>query len=121
LDRIITLRDTGYYSHSCNVTNTLMTYEGSIRAGKMRAKEYGNVAYVDGYIDGHLYLMASDDQRGEWPIYYVFGNEDILQTYDEFKAALLLAPKLHKRAHASAEKLVSKLGEGIGFHHPPIL
>jgi hypothetical protein len=123
LDRILTLRATGYYSYSCNVRNTLKTYAETVRVAKLRAKQYSEVAYVDGYVAGHLYLLASDEERKAVPIYYIFGYDNVLQTYDEFKKALSKAPKIHKRAHASAERLTkrSKLASGIGLHHPPIL
>jgi len=100
-----------------------MTYDKNVRPIKLRTKEYFDVAYVDGYIDGHLYLLASDDQRKVFPTYYVLGNAGPLQTYDEFQKALARAPKIHKAAHKLAERSVKAIPAGtkIGPHHPPIL
>jgi hypothetical protein len=122
LGRIMTMRDAGLYSHSCHIKNTVAAYLKS-RREKMRERSFSDVAYIDGYIDGHLYLLASDDERAAFPTYYVFGYEGALRSNTAFRKVLSKASSIHKRAHSAAEKLVRTTGvkKGTVLHHPALL
>jgi hypothetical protein len=122
LGRIATLRNTGYYSHSCNLGNTLKIYEKG-RKANLRARNYLDVAYIDGYINGHFYLVAPAEGRQACPIFYVFGCAEELTTFDQFRKALRRARKFHRGAFLRAESLLKRYppGAGIQLHHPPIL
>src|SRR6266487_1632177 len=73
IERILALRKSGYYSHQCNPVNAARTYEFHLRPAKVRAREYGEVAYIDGYVAGHLYFLGDDALRRLTPRYYVYG------------------------------------------------
>jgi hypothetical protein len=55
LERILALKNTGYYSHACNPRNTAELYLRKIRPEKLRRRKYHDVAYVEGYVDGLTY------------------------------------------------------------------
>ena len=101
----------------------MLTYHRKIRPAKLHSKEYVDVAYVDGFIDGHLYLLSSDEERKAFPLYYVFGDKGPLQSYNQFKKVLVQATRLHNAAHKAAQKWVEQVrpGRGIALHHPPVL
>ncbi len=122
LARIVTFRKTGYYSHTCNTASTLRGYTEKIRPEKLREGAYPTVAYVDGYINGHMFWVLSDKLRSACPIYYIFGCRNELRSYREFRSLLGLCPKFHKAAYRFAQQFVERgqVPEGIVFHHPPV-
>jgi hypothetical protein len=123
LGRILARRNTGYYSHSCNAMNAARTYKKTLRPEKLKARDYPDVAYIDGYVNGHLYFLVPDTTRGAVPIYYMFGPNQCIGSFNEYKKALPKGAKLHKGAHALAVKIVEKasLKNGMTFHHPAFL
>jgi hypothetical protein len=95
------------------------SYE-SIRKDKVRSKRYDDAAYIEGYVNGILYLLASDEERGKLPYYYVYGRGPVL-SQEEFLKMVKYASSIHKGAYAYAEKWASKLGEGVAYHHIPFI
>jgi hypothetical protein len=123
LARIMTLRATGYYSNTSKIARTIASYSKTVRPAKLRERAYATVAYVDGYINGHLYFVMAGKDRRDCPLYYVFGCPNELRSYAEFRRALRRAPRLHKAAHMMAVEFVKRnqIREGMVFHHPPVL
>jgi hypothetical protein len=95
--RMLLLRDTGYYSHSCTVIQAIRTYE-DMRKEMVREKRYGDVAYVDGYINAMYFLLANNKMRSLVPAYYVYGAKDQPVTLSEFEKLRKKARTLHKSA-----------------------
>ncbi len=121
LERIIDMKKTGEYSHICLVIGKLKEYE-RIRSEKVKSRQYTDVAYVDGYSNGLLYLLVDDRTRREVPIYYLYGLRDQLTTVRHFKRAVREAKSIHKGASAHAKKVVAKrLGKNDVIHHTPFL
>jgi hypothetical protein len=122
LARIMTFRATGDYSHACKSARTIASYSEKIRREKLRAHAYPTVAYVDGYINGHLYFALPDKERSGCPLYYIFGCREEFRSYEAFKRALRGAARFHRGAHAFATQFVrhGKIEEGMQFHHPPV-
>lgn len=120
LDRALTLRKTGEYSHSCNVVNARNTYERKQKEAR-RQKSYGDVAYLEGYLNGLAYLLIDDEERDLLPFYYLPGCPSDLISNEEFLAALPDAAGLHKAAHALARRQIRGFDASIVFHHPPFL
>jgi NAD-dependent SIR2 family protein deacetylase len=120
LERALTLRNTGEYSHICNLLNAEDTYEAKQRE-KRRGRNYGDVAYLEGYLNGLRFLLVNDDGREHLPLYFVFGFDGELQTLDEFLEVLPDAKDLHKSSYRLACRQVKGYGENIVFHHFPVL
>jgi len=122
LERIMTMRDTGYYSHVCNPRNTVLSYEKR-RKDALRAQNYADVAYIDGYINGHVFFLAPPPMRRFVPMYFLFGHEAPIKSLAAYKRLLKKAPRLHKAASRAARRTVTKKLGGVSalLHHPPWL
>jgi SIR2-like domain len=120
-ERILSRSHAGDYSHQCQVAEQLRKYD-SIRAENLRARRYWDVAYVEGYMNGLMYLLADGDARAKLPFYFIYGLEGQPVTLAEYKKALKTSAIPHKRAKALAERIVrEKLGPGDDLHHTPFL
>lgn len=123
LERIIALKNTGHYSHACNVRKMARLYMDRIRPEKMKRRKYHDVAYVDGYVDGLIYFLADDDLRRQMPMYYAYGESKLIRTLKDYRRALGRAERVASRQHKFAKALAHKIraGDGIAFHHTPFL
>jgi NAD-dependent SIR2 family protein deacetylase len=121
LERMITVKDTGTYSHICDVVELVKKYM-QIRKDKLRSKAYIDVAYIDGYVNGLTYLLADDEARKYLPLYYVFGQKETPQSLTDYRKTLKKRGKVHKAAYHWAEREIGKLSNPeLTIHHPPFL
>jgi hypothetical protein len=122
LERIVALRKTGYYS---NPENTHLSIDSYLRKRKeyMSARRYFDVAYIDGYIDGLIYLIADDEVRETFSPFYIFGYKGEIRDLEQYKQIILDASQIHLTAHRLAINIVKKrvFGKDIVVHHPPFL
>jgi hypothetical protein len=124
LERVINLRSTGESSHPCRIKGVFEPYE-KWKKEKLKAKKYEDVAYIEGYLNGLLFLLLTEKEKDEFkhpPLYYAFGA-DIIPEFKDFKKIIKKLPKMHKASYLRTKQLVDKLSasEGIVFHHPPWL
>jgi len=64
---------TGEYSCPCHVAQVVEKYM-KILEEKCKAKRYMDIVYVEGYIDGLMYLLVKEKKLNRLPRYFVFGN-----------------------------------------------
>jgi SIR2-like domain len=121
IERILALGKSGYYSHQCNAVNAARTYQFHLRPTKLRAKQYGEVAYIDGYVAGHLYFLGDEKFRRLTPRYYVYGCDELILSINELRVALRRLRNSHSRAHALASRIIGGIPKGMTLHHPPVL
>ncbi len=121
-ERVISLNNSGYYSHRCNITASLRGYD-KLRKTKLKAKKYIDVAYIDGYMNGLLYLVVEQEKREGLPLYYVFGAKEQMRTPDEFAELRKHAFHQHKSAYRHAAHVVQNknYSKGMIVHHTPFL
>jgi len=124
LERVINLRSTGESSQPWRIKGVFEPYE-KLKKEKLKAKKYEDVAYIEGYLNGLLFLLLTEKEKDEFkhpPLYYAFGA-DIIPEFKEFKKIIKKLPKMHKASYLRTKKMVDKLSasEGIVFHHPPWL
>lgn len=121
-ERVLSLQNSGYYSHSCNITRTMRGYD-ELRKAKVKARKYWDVAYIDGYMNGLVYLLADQDTREALPLYYIYGANEQPRTHDEFAELRKRAFDFHKSAYRYAIRLAQKQGyhKGMVVHHTPFL
>jgi hypothetical protein len=118
LERILRRKATGEYSHVCDVEQKISSHF-ELRRRNLRAKRYEDVAYIDGYKNGLIYLISDDEVREALPFYFLFGTDDT-ETFAKYERALKRAPNLHKAANARARKLVAPLpSDDLVYQHPP--
>jgi hypothetical protein len=118
-DRMLAMAHTGQYSHQCELVNQFRKYE-MIKKDNLRRRRYDDVAYIEGYMNGLLYLLLDDKGRKAIPLYFNFAMPEIC-TLNEFKRALA-SRKRHKASLSFAKKLVAKgLGPKDVLHHTPFI
>lgn len=122
-ERMLALRRTGYYSHTCNVRNAIQSYQGDDLKKKVEGRRFFDVAYVEGYTDGNLYLLADNEMRRHMPLYFAFGYNKPIRSLKGFVKVLeksaSLAPEQNDIAIAILEKYQD--ANGIELHHTPFL
>lgn len=124
-ERVIALRNTGEYSHRCEILRMFKPYD-DLRKTKLKEKRYEDVAYIEGYTNAFRYLLLDSEERKEFPcpLFYAFGYDDDLIYFDDYVGIVDELPKLHKSAHKRAKKIVkdmTKHGTEVEFHHRALL
>jgi NAD-dependent SIR2 family protein deacetylase len=121
-ERILAIKNSGYYSDRFNITRTIYGYK-ELRRAKLSARKYFDIAYIDGYINGLLYLVFDSETREDLPLYYIFGRKDQPVTFNEYIELRRNAFDCHKSAYKYAMHIVQEKGynKKIIFHHPPFL
>lgn len=120
LERFLSLRNSGHYSNSANLLRTEMAYQ-KLRKKRLRSQQYLQVAYIDGYTNGHLFLLADDDFRDLVPRYYVYGDGGSILTLRAYKRIAKRAAILHKTAVKLAEKTIARFPGNVVLHHTPFI
>ncbi len=118
-ERIISLQKTGYYSHVCNIINTIDNYE-ILRKKKVKSRSYFDVAYIDGYLSGISYLWLDDNMRKKVPVFYLYGSGQNINNPKLFFRLLKKSPQIHKEASKLAIEITQKYNSEI-LHHTPFL
>ncbi len=92
-----------------------------MRKDMLRRKRYGDVAYIDGYINGLFFLLAADETRKILPLYYVFGAKNQPVTLTKFNKVRRNAATLHKAAYRSVLKGAQRMADLVPHHMPYFL
>ncbi len=123
LERILALKKTGYYSHACNTAHAIRAYENEILPKKRRERRYHDVAYAEGYIDGHYFFIGDDEFRRQIPLYYAFGEQTLVRDLKHYMRVLKNAPRRSSTHHRFARSLVNRRATNAGMviHHTPFL
>ncbi len=84
---------------------------------------YFDSAYLTGYANGLLWLLADEEMLDDFPLYFEFSgrSDEYFTTIDEFEAAVPAAESKHKAAYRAAKRAVERYDSSIDFHHPPTL
>lgn len=119
-ERILARAKAGEYSHKCAIAEQMRMYD-LIRSQKKQKGSYVDFAYVEGYMNGLLYLVADDQTRSHLPWYFVYGVSDQPTTLTKYRK-VLASGKENKRTMRLAERIVrEQLGSGDELHHRPFL
>lgn len=123
LERILKLAKTGEYSQRERVLKTAHTYEFQVRPRKLAKKRYQDVAYIDGYVNGLLYLLADKEIRKAIPIYYAFGHKASIRSLSHYMRTLRTINSSSRVEHRWAVEATKSLSddEDLVFHHTPFL
>lgn len=115
-DHIESNKPNGRYSFR-GYTDRKVEMYAELRRAKLEAKEYEDVAYVDGYVNGLAFLTADDAEREAIPLYVVFGHDGTLSSHEEFREAAARAASLDADAHEHAEQRAAALPAGTRYQH----
>lgn len=121
LERAINLRGTGEYSNKSRLQNVLRSY--LIMQKEKRSKGvYEDVSYIEGYINGLVFLLMDDKANGisQVPLYYSPGLDDDMFSIGDYKRCIENIPTAHKRAYQRACAYIKRqnTADGIEYHHP---
>ena len=123
LERAMARMCTGEYSCPGCLTGLIEKYE-EIRREKEGENKLFDVAYVDGYLQGLTFIMLSEDDRTELPLWYVTGETKPAKDLDSLGAAFDVAtnecPEWTKQAESLIESRLEKDGH-VDLHHTPFL
>jgi SIR2-like domain len=121
LERILTMRGSGTYSHTCDTHKMVHRYLDMQRVARRR-KRYWDLAYIEGYINGMIFLLSQDPDRWAIPLVYVPGAPDDASIKSRRQLKKLLADtSLHKAAFRAAKRIADRYGDDIVVHHRPTL
>ena len=123
--RVLSLRCSGEYSDAWRLRGKPHPYL-EWQKKKLRDRNYEDVAYIEGYINGLIFLQLSDEEKDELrhpPLYYAFGVKKDLHILEDFEDVIENLPQLHKASYRRARRMVRELKSTseIVFHHPPWL
>lgn len=125
LERAIEMKGSGEYSHRCDIQRVIDSYI-KWQETKLQQGIYEDVAYIEGYVNGLVFLLMSKEERveGSPPLYFMFGAKSDIYDLDEFMEQIHLNPKAAEEPHKRALRYLDRLtGDPtrIEFHHPPWL
>lgn len=124
LGRAANMRPTGEYSNGARTHGVIHAYLRG-RGRKLKAGNYEDVAYIDGYVNALTFLMLDPKVRRDLkpPLYYMFGSKGLIETLSDFVRRLKSNPNAHRASSARARRRVGKLAnpEQLEVHHPPWL
>jgi hypothetical protein len=119
-DRMLAKRKTGTYSHGHDVARMADNYALAEKRA-LRKRQYYEASYIRGYWSGLLYLLLSDKERKDLPLYHLFGVDEDLKELSQYRRALRSAGGRHKASLAHAKRVTADLAEGLALHHPSFL
>jgi hypothetical protein len=120
-DRILMRSNSGEYSNCCHINSKIRFYDNLLKT-VTKEKNYIQVAYIRGYLNGLLFLVLGKQAQKIMPLFYLY-NEEMHCDYEMYKSVLEERIIFHKRANDVALKLVNekKIGtNGLVYQHPPI-
>jgi hypothetical protein len=113
----------GQASHKCYLISHLQEYE-KLRLERLRRKQYIDVAYIEGFMNGLTYPLLSKSESRHLPLYFLFGVDDTLTSFAKYSKNARKAKQLHKTSHKWAVRAIeSRLGVNgeLQLHHRPFL
>jgi len=116
---LIERRRTGEYSNPAEVRQKLVSYD-RIRRERLKVSKYADVAYVDGYQNGLLSLLASAEQRKQLPLITFMGRHNILKHSEGSRglcAVRLLSTKKHFALAAESSPKESEVPTSLFITH----
>jgi hypothetical protein len=123
LDRTIARVKTGECSCPGCLVQLIQEYE-DIRKEKMKRRKLTDIAYIDGYINGLLFIIATDDERKDLPLWYVTydmrPSKNLHQYSKELRKAERMHPNRLRYAHNIVRRSVGPNGSP-DLHHIPFL
>jgi hypothetical protein len=123
-ERMLARRSYGDYATPQAMVSKVPAY-ADMRSEKLARRQYGDVAYIDGYLTGTTFLVpGTDGFRRRLPLYYVFGADAPIYSLSSFQKVRRKAAILHKSAYRFAQHAVRAPGgdpKNLVFQHMAFL
>lgn len=118
-DYILANKKRGDFYHRCYTRDLVRTVYDPLLDEREDEGKWETVAYVEGYMNGLTFLIASDEDRKLFPPFYVIGHDGCLKKQEDFEEAATRFEELHPEAYEHARQEAARLAPGIAFHHFP--
>lgn len=93
------------------IRDMLISYDKLIK-DKKRHKRWYDVAYLEGYIFGYLFVIMDNDDRKYFPHYFDLSMGESLLTLKEYKHSLSISERKLKSISKYASKFINNFPEG---------
>jgi len=114
--------DSGLSFYPHKIFNSIDSY-AEIRKLKVKAKNYPDVAYIDGYIQGLQAILFSEEDLENFPFWYLYGYGPI-EDKNDFEDSVNKNEIFHKAAENFAQKTFKEILNGesdLVIHHRPFI
>src|SRR5207302_816611 len=74
----------GKASHKCYVVSTARHYE-KLRGEYLAGKRYVDVAYIEGFLNGLIFGIATKKERRRIPLFFLFGTDEDLTSLSKYR------------------------------------
>lgn len=115
-ERILAKIPSGHYSDPHSTYHVVPSYMAVVR-GAIRKRAYIDASYARGYLNALMSLEMTDEEADGLPLYIVWGMDDDLRDFTDFKAAAATAADRHKAATAAASREIHNIPKGVVPHH----
>lgn len=120
-ERLLSHRGTGEYSDPHRLYHLIQDYL-EVQRAKRKARNYWDVAYIEGYTNALLFPVGAADDAPNPPRFFAFGVDSDIYSYSQFMRTIRKGESLHKAAYRKAQKIIEIVDEGrLEAHHPPFL
>lgn len=123
LDYLIYHAKTGLSFYPPKLLNSIDAYTFQERREKLKARNYADVAYIDGYIEGLKVIFYKQEYLEKIPFWYLYGAEPI-EDQKVFDKAIKKKEIFHKQAEIYGmrffREVLSPKADTI-YHHRPFL
>lgn len=120
--RYFCLYKTGKYNIPGRLNASAHAYEKIIQ-GKEKQKNYWDVAYYEGYLNGLIFIAACESESGiidEFPFFFLPNAKKVLSSYEVFLEELKRITSKPDKYHRYAVKRTERFkNPDTTFHHPP--
>jgi NAD-dependent SIR2 family protein deacetylase len=118
-DYIMANKKRGDFYHRCYTKQMISDVYKALLDERSKEGLWHTAAYVEGYINGLLFLLADNDDRKLMPLYYIAGFDGDLREPEHYEQAAPEFKKLHPEAYEHARREAARLAPGVVFQHKP--
>jgi NAD-dependent SIR2 family protein deacetylase len=114
--------DSGLSFYPHKIFNSIDSYN-EIRKLKVKAKNYPDVAYIDGYIEGLHTILFEEEDLESFPFWYLYGHGPV-EDKNSFEESINDNEIFHKAAENFAQKTFKDILQGTSdlvIHHRPFI
>ena len=94
-----------------NIRRILISYDALIK-DKKRHKRWYDVAYLEGYITGYLFVILDENDKKSFPHYLDLSMNNELCTFKEYKHSLSITERKRKSISKYASKFIENYPNG---------
>jgi NAD-dependent SIR2 family protein deacetylase len=118
-DYIMANRNRGDFYHRCYTERMVREVYAELLEEKSEEGVWHTAAYVEGYINGLVFLVSDDASRKGMPVYFVPGYDGELLKPEEYAEVAPKLKELHPEAYSYALEQSARLAPGVVFQHMP--